>query len=236
VLFDELIDSEEEQYIDWDRFYKLREIKPKGLYSDICLENLDSNIIKSSKFYELNIELKKNIIPNGKLDADSVRNIYKRIITEDEYNHSYYKARILLVALYVFDIEAGIPPTLNGEIKGDKFIGYSDFKIHLTDVIILDNEEISLDKLKIKLGSFIDENSPNYTISIYQQGSTTYELYINIQNLIVEVINKFRNEKSIELYGMPFLENTNKEEVLEIKEMFPENILEPQINDAPIFQ
>ncbi len=182
-----------------------------------------------------NIKLNKNRIHLGGIDVETAKLVCDSVITEAEYNHLYYKSRVLLMTLVLFDVEAGIPPTLNNENKKNKFIGYSDFKIQLTDVIKCGGEEIVLEDLKIKLEIFIDENTPNYTISIYQQPNTSYRLYVNTQNIIHEVIDELRNEKSLELYGIPILENTNLEQIKMIEELFPESILEAENKDVLIY-
>jgi len=237
LLFDRMINSNEENYIDYDRFDKLRKLELKDLYSDDCLKGLDAVLIKESKFYKLSSKFGDKIRSEGALDVDEAKLIYNTVIKEDDYKHSFNKVRMLLIVLYVSDVEAGIPPTLNDSIGVDKYVGFADCEIEIEGAsdIYFNNSCSSLVKLKISLEQFINENTPEYTISVYQKPTTTYGLYINVMNLIQEIITEFRNEKSIELFGVPFLDNSNKDQLLKIEAMFPKHVLEPPIKNTHIY-
>ena len=227
LLFNRMTSLDEENYIDYDRFDKLRILKPESLFSKTCLEGLDSNLIKTSKFYILSNKMSNQ----GVLYVDEAKAMFDSVYTVEDYGHIFNKTRMLLALLYISDIEAGIPPILNEAIPKSNYVGFSDVKIVIedSDIIRFNDSNISFKELKIKLNIFISDYSPNYTISIYQKPTTSYGLYIKLLNLIREVIDELRNTKSMELCGVPFSENSNNNKLLEIKILIPENILEPQI-------
>lgn len=237
LLFDRLTNPNVTNYIDYNKFEALREFAHNEMYLDSCLYGLDSMIVNESKFYKLNFKLNKNLINRGGIDVETVKIVYDSVITESEYTHSYYKSRVLLMALVLFDVEAGIPPSLNLSKAMPKYAGYMDCKIELigSDSIYVNGRNSSLENLKISLAQFINENIPEYTISVYQKPTTTYGLYINVMNSIKEVIIEFRNQKSMELFGVPFFENASKMQVSEIEALVPKHVLEPPYEEILIY-
>lgn len=218
--------------IDHNYFDNLYVVELEELISENCLLSLDSSVIKKSKVFHLEQELIRYSLNQNTTEFSSVFEVYESVIGVEEYKHPYYKSKVLLSVLYLANIEAGIPEVVPGSKPIKSYDGYENIEIELREdkIVNIDGGEWSLDQLKDTLVDFIEINKPDYTITLCQTSKTSYGLYMETHNVIDLVINKFRDDVSNELFGVPYAENSNEIQQIKLKEMFPKVIFEPNIS------
>tara|TARA_B100000809_G_C15111948_1_gene520951 strand:- start:1218 stop:2075 length:858 start_codon:yes stop_codon:yes gene_type:complete len=226
MLFNKMIEDNESLYVDIERFEKLTKIEPVHLYSNNCLNNLDSSIIKKSKYYELNDAFKKSTDVLGELMADSLRVISNTIISGIDYEHSFYKARVLLGVLYISQIENII--SVNLPDKKVKNSICEECAIMIIEVDSLNNISIfkdvfSIEKLDLYATDFVLENAPNYKMKIKGDKNASMSLLFEIISLLKQVIFDIKDNKAIEIFDLSYNE-LDKDLKGIIDELYPQEI------------
>jgi len=77
-----------------------------------CISEIDASIIKKSKYYQLNVATLDYYTHQHRTKIEDVYQAYQTILSDKDYDHPYYKTKVLLSVLFTSDIEVGIPNKL----------------------------------------------------------------------------------------------------------------------------
>ncbi len=116
--------------------------------------------------------------------------------------------------------------------------------VNQSDRLMVNNEQIDVNLLGEKVLDFIV--NPNMSekrdttlgdlgpvfiskgvVSLNNHRSTSYDMYIKVQNELVKAFNKLREDFAIERYGKPFAKLTEEEQEV-VRKVFPQNISEAE--------
>lgn len=192
-------------------FENLNAIEAYELISDNCLAHIDSSIIKKSKVYTLDKETVRYYTHQETTEFNSIFEVYQSVIGPEEYEHFFYKLRVLFMVRYTADIEGGIPLTMPVELPSDKntLVKCNESKKLIIEVDSLEQitvlkKIIELGELKSLLREFLINNAPKYIIELYADKETPYDVIFEIIALKKQLIGGLEDEKSMELYNMSF--------------------------------
>lgn len=205
-------------------------IHPFEFYDSSCLinnVNFDSAKIANSKLFKLHNNF--NSISN--ISPSEVASIISGTLSEKDFNNEYYKTLSILILLWTSDIDYGIyrklPPPNNILANIDSSYAQLAILVRSDDKIFLNDKECPTSKLKEKIKFFINENNPDYLISLRNERSTSYETYIIAQNKITEAINEIRDNYSIEKFNKLYRDLDEDEQKI-VQNEYPIKIAEAE--------
>jgi len=91
--------------------------------------------------------------------------------------------------------------------------------------IFVNKEKVDIDALKTAVRNYEEKNKSESIISLKTERETMYSTYINVQNAVVGEIKKLRTRLAEERYNKE-LKNLTKEEMTEIKKVYPLKLIE----------
>lgn len=211
--------------LDQDRFENIFKLTPNEFYSIECLEKLESltsSTIADSKFSQMTLAM-KNAAQN-EVSPSSVAKAILSVLGPSDFDKKYYRAAALLSIAYTANLEIAF----QGELKQNNIEDISEFESLLMtltekDQIILNENEISKEKLKTVLSDFIRANPSNHIIILRTHKDTTYDFYLNIKDQIELTYNELSNELAMTRYNQIFKELTEDQQD-EIKRTYTKRI------------
>jgi hypothetical protein len=112
-------------------------------------------------------------------------------------------------------------------VKG-KIMPLNKIKDFVKEYVSNPNHDMNMCEFMIKKIPFLgDTEVPKIIISIQTDNSTTYGLYISVNNEIEKAYNELWNELSIKAFKKPFI-NLPKEKANAIKKAIPKRIYEAE--------
>ncbi len=72
------------------------------------------------------------------------------------------------------------------------------------------------------------DNPDKAIISLQNDRGTSYSMYLKVQNELAAALNELRDELSVRMYGVSFVDLKDKDQIKEIKKMFPQKISEAE--------
>jgi len=145
------------------------------------------------------------------------------VLTEDDFTHDFYKVRTFFI-FSLISTNAGISKQIEKPIKYDLTIA---LKINIDDKneIFVDTQKVTMDKLKKLVRKYESKNKSESIISLKADRNTKYRIYVDVQNAVLEEINYLRTKLAKEKYKKELTQLT-KEQLSEIKEIYPQNLAE----------
>ncbi|WP_417800603.1 ExbD/TolR family protein [Tenacibaculum sp.] len=203
---------------------------------DIGMPQLESFIkcqseLKESKFIKSN-ELQKVFDSLKKSDNFSPSTVAKGILTvlnSEDFELDYYKMSVFFLfdtISYVNDdgLIRKLPETQENDTEYDLSKAINIY-IDGNNQIFANKKKVDIDELKIVIKEYEEKNKSESIISLKAERETMYKTYIDVQNAIVGEIKKLRSQLAKKIYSKE-LDSLTKEEMLEIRKVYPQKLIE----------
>lgn len=211
--------------LDYDRFENIYKLTPNEFYSINCLEELnrlDSATITNSKYSQMTLALQTAV--QTEVSPSSIAKVITSVLESSDFDKQYYRALALLTIAYAANSDVGLGRQLKTNDHED-LATYESIIVTLTekDQIIVNENEISSEKLKPILKEFIKTHRSKHLINFLADKGTSYDFYLKVQDQIMSVYSELKNELAMTKYDQPFNE-LSADRQNEIKQTFPTRI------------
>lgn len=181
-----------------------------------------------SKLKELQIAL-DSISTSGDITPFIVANGILAVFNENDFELDYYKLTVfLLFGTINHGSDSGIRNNLS-EVDDNKKEQHLNnaIKIYIdkNNIVFVNKVEVSLEQLKNEIYAYVYKNKSESVVSLKAERETMYKTYIDVQEVIVGEIRNLREQLAKEKYQIK-LENLTTEQLIEIKKVYPERLME----------
>ena len=232
LTFFDLLSSYEISYnIDHDKFENLEKISIDELNVSAVayMITIDTAILNNSQFFKSQIAVAKQELSIGYSKFNSSMEAYKSIILVKDYEHKYYRSKVLLLAYYNGGVEAGIPESLYDDTNivsvptecmdcKTLFI-----KLDTLNHFFVDDNQKNIKETEEVIKDFVIKNAPKYWIEFWVNKNASYDAVFNIISFTKKNIDELKNQKAVEFYSKPYKE-LNDDLKKEIDEYYPRTI------------
>jgi hypothetical protein len=212
-------------YIDNYRFEKIFKEGPDDFYDEACLEQLkkfDSVVVANSKYGKLTLAIQKEISKENS-PASAAKAIVDNL-TPSDFEKPYYRASSLLVIAHTGDQDQGILRELKPREK-HRNTSYEGLEIRITaEQEIYINDTLSDTKILLReTTDFIRKHKEEHIINFLPGKGTSYQFYLDVQDIIHQAYEDLRNGLAQELFSLPYSE-LNDERKSTVKLTYPMRI------------
>ena len=178
---------------------------------------------KTSKLKQLD-DMLDSAIRHG-LQANDILEDVLTILTLEDFEHDYFKTRILTgMAMARYDLQ-GIPHTKSPPVPEDAYL----INIDSLNRISINGVFSKVEDIEQSVYDFLSDNASNPPIVIQIRKQTSYRLYIDLQNSISQAYQKILDETAKATYGIKF-EDLDEIKQETVRNNCPElNIIEPPV-------
>lgn len=218
--------------IDPIRFEGLGKLRPHEYYRPECFEKLgelDSTVIKSSKFFRLMVAMDQ-LQTLDNISLSMVAQQLLSVLDASDFDRPFFRALALLTINGTGNIDTGLMQQLpSDEGRPEDYDSYPRLTIELTekDKIRVNGSGTDEEQLTSQIQEFVQKNGSEHVIHLITNRGTSYQLYINIHDIFSQVYNELRNTESMKTFGKPY-EDLTSDEKKQIRKVFPMHISESE--------
>jgi biopolymer transport protein ExbD len=187
--------------------------------------------LKESEFLKSN-ELQKvfdSLKESDNFSPSSVAGGILIVLNDRDFELDYYKMSVFFLfdtISYVNDdgLIRKLPEIQEDDTEYDLSKAIKIY-INGNNQIFVNDEKVDIDNLKIKVKDYEEKNKSESLIALKYERETMYQTYVDVQNAIVGEIKELREKLANQKFNSS-LENLTKEQLLEIRKIYPQNWIE----------
>jgi biopolymer transport protein ExbD len=187
--------------------------------------------LKESEFLKSN-ELQKvfdSLKESDNFSPSSVAGGILSVLNDKDFELDYYKMSVFFLfdtISYVNDdgLIRKLPEIQEDDTEYDLSKAIKIY-INGNNQIFVNDEKVDIDNLKIKVKDYEEKNKSESLIALKYERETMYQTYVDVQNAIVGEIKELREKLANQKFNSS-LENLTKEQLLEIRKIYPQNWIE----------
>lgn len=191
-----------------------------------CQSELEeSEFLKSNELQKVFDSLKES----DNFSASSVASGILSVLNDKDFELDYYKMSVFfLLDTISYVNDDGLIRKLPEIQEDDTEYDLSKaIKIYIdgNNQIFVNEEKVDIDNLKIRVKDYEEKNKSESLIVLKYERETMYQTYIDVQNAIVGEIKELREKLAKQKFNSA-LENLTKEQLSEIRKIYPQNWIE----------
>ena len=208
---------------------KMMQLKPDDIdKGDDCIKTLmvDTDNYDLSKMEGLEMAV-NNSENSFNLEPGKMAEEVLSILSAEDFELDYYKMRTFML-FEMMNHNLGIarkPSNLEDATLVQDLNSPLMVFIDGENLIFINSEMVDIDQLKLRVRAYEQENKEASLIILQTVSETQYDSYLAVQNAIVQEIQIMRKEFAEQKYKST-LEELDKEQLAEIKALYPLNISE----------